>query len=59
MRALENKVEEVNDVVKDTAHLGLLPCEYFDLIVGTSTGGSESTIGALPMLLATNKATDS
>ncbi|KAI9854152.1 MAG: hypothetical protein M1813_001359, partial [Trichoglossum hirsutum] len=39
MRALENKVEEVGDAVKDAAHHQLLPCEYFDLIAGTSTGG--------------------
>jgi patatin-like phospholipase/acyl hydrolase len=39
MRALENKVEEVGDAVKEPAHHQFLPCEYFDLIAGTSTGG--------------------
>jgi hypothetical protein len=39
MRALEKKVEEVDGAVEEPAHHQLLPCEYFDLIAGTSTGG--------------------
>ncbi len=39
MRALENKVEKANGAVTEPVHRRLLPCEYFDLIAGTSTGG--------------------
>ncbi|KAH0542025.1 hypothetical protein FGG08_003574 [Glutinoglossum americanum] len=45
MLALENNVEEV-----DAARHQLLPCEYFDLIAGTSTGGLATVmLGTLRM----------
>ena len=50
VRALENKVEEIDGAVKGPAHHQLLPCEYFDPIAGTSTGGSVGFMNTLELL---------
>ena len=38
MRALERELDESEGAVKQPTRR-VLPCEYFDLIAGTSTGG--------------------
>jgi hypothetical protein len=42
MRAVESRVRETNGVAE--GNMGsVLPCEYFELIAGTSTGGLVGT----------------
>jgi hypothetical protein len=47
MRALRNKAERVDGAVEDITRHQFLPCEYFDLIAGTSTGGSAVVLLAI------------